>query len=137
MPLRPTVRRGLAARHRGGDFDADFGPRPGEATLHPLPGHRAPADFTSQGGVHTLPVSVFELDSLLLLRWRAFWRDLSVELVEASGGEAVVHYVGEDGQRATDLGLAEVDYRVWRGLVPRAELSEVHQESTTLRTGRP
>jgi hypothetical protein len=81
-------------------------------------------------------VSVFELDSLLLLRWRAFWHDLPVELVETRADEAVVHYVGEDGQRATDLGLAEVDYRVWRGRVPRAELSEVHQESTTLRAGR-
>jgi hypothetical protein len=137
VPLRPTVRRGLAARYRGGDFDVDFGPRPGEVTLHPLPGRQAPPDFTSQGGVHTLPVSVSELDSLLLLRWRASWRDLPVELVEASGGEAVVHYVGEDGQRATDLGLAEVDYRVWRGPAPQAELSEVHQESTTLRASRP
>ena len=137
VPLRPTVRRGLAARYRGGDFDADFGPRPGEVTLHPLPGRQAPGDFTSQGGVQTLPVSVFELDSLLLLRWRAFWRDLPVELVETSADEAVVHYVGEDDQRATDLGLAEVDYRVWRGPVPRAELSEVRQESTTLRAARP
>ena len=137
VPLRPTVRRGLATRYRCGDFDADFGPRPGEVTLHPLPGRPAPADFTSQAGVHTLPVSVFELDSLLLQRWRASWRDLPVELVETSADEVVVQYVGEDEQRATDLGLAEVDYRVWRGPVPRVELSEVHQESTTLRAGRP
>lgn len=134
MPLRPTVRRGLAAGYRGADFDADFGPRPGEVTLHPLPGRRAPEGFTERAGTRSLQVPVAELDSLVLMRWRAVWRDLPVDLVDSGPDEAVVHYIGADGQRASDLGLAEVDYRVWRGPVPRAELSEVRQESTTLRS---
>lgn len=134
VPLRPTVRRGLAARFRGADFDADFGPRPGEVTLHPLPGHEAPDDFTEQAGTHTLQVPVAELDSLALLRWRATWRELPVELVDSGADEVVVHYQGDDGQRATDLGLAEVDYRVWRGPVPRSELSDVREEPTMLRS---
>jgi len=136
MPLRPTVRRGLAARYRGADFDADFGPRPGEVTLHPLPGQRAPEGFTEHAGARALPVPVAELDSLVLTRWRAIWHELPVELVESGPEVAVVHYIGEDGQRATDLGLAEVDYRVWRGPVRRADLSEVRQETTTLRGAR-
>ncbi|MGH4021733.1 MAG: hypothetical protein ACRDT0_21365 [Pseudonocardiaceae bacterium] len=124
-PLRPSVRRGLVARYRGGDFDADFGPQPGEVTLHPLPGRQAPEDFTEQVGTLALAVPVAELDSLALLRWRTSWRGLPVEMVESGPEHAIVHYLGEDGQRATDLGLAEVDYRVWRGPVPRRELDEV------------
>lgn len=133
VPLQPTVRRGLAARFRGTDFDADFGPRPGEVTLHPLPGRDAPDDFIEQAGTHTLHVPVTDLDSLALLRWRGMWRELPVELVDTGPDDAVVHYMGDHGQRATDLGLAEVDYRVWRGPVRRAELTDVHQEPTMLR----
>jgi hypothetical protein len=48
-----------------------------------------------------------------------------VELVESGPDQAVIHYIGENGSRAADLGLAEVDYRVWRGWVPRTELSDV------------
>lgn len=137
VPLLPTVRRGLAARFRGMDFDADFGPQPGEVTLHPLPGREAPDDFGTQAGARTLVVLVADLDELVLMRWRAVWRDLPVELVDTVGDDAVIHYIGEDGQSATDLGLAEVDYRVWRGPVPRAELDEVRAETTTLRAARP
>ncbi|MGH3799189.1 MAG: hypothetical protein ACRDTD_03475, partial [Pseudonocardiaceae bacterium] len=117
VPLRPTVRRGLVARYRGGDFDADFGPRPGEVTLHPLPGNHPPEGFTVQAGSHTLAVMICELDSLDLVRWRGGWKGLPVELVESEPEYAVIHYIGENGLRAAEFGLAEVDYRVWRGAV--------------------
>jgi len=48
-----------------------------------------------------------------------------VELVESGPEQVVIHYIGENGPRAADLGLAEVDYRVWRGCVPRTELADV------------
>ncbi len=123
--LRPTVRRGLIARHHGNDYDADFGPRPGEVTLHPSPGSPAPVGFIEQAGVWTLPVMIDELDSLDLVRWRAGWHGLPVELVESGPEQVVIHYIGENGPRAADLGLAEVDYRVWRGCVPRTELADL------------
>ncbi|MGH3430423.1 MAG: hypothetical protein ACRDQZ_23120, partial [Mycobacteriales bacterium] len=113
-PLRPSVRRGLVALYQGGDFDADFGPRPGEVTLHPLPGQRPDEDFTDQAGAYTLTVMIDELDSLDVVRWCGKWNDLPVELVDAEPEHAVIHYVGPDGPRAAELGLAEVDYRVWR-----------------------
>lgn len=125
VPLRPSVRRGLVAQFRGGDYDADFGPHPGEVTLHPLPGRRAPEEFIEQAGVCTLPVMIDELDSLELVRWSGSWHGLPVELVESGPDQAVIHYIGENGPRAADLGLAEVDYRVWRGWVARTELSDV------------
>ncbi len=128
VPLRPSVRRGLVARYRDNDFDADFGPRPGEVTLHPLPGHPVPEDFVEQAGTYAQSVPIADLDELELLRWRLTWHALPVELVESGPSHAVVHYLGDDGRRATDLGLAEVDYRVWRGTAPRSELSEPHQE---------
>jgi hypothetical protein len=124
-PLRPSVRRGLVARFHGGDYDADFGPHPGEVTLHPLPGRRVPEEFVELAGVCSLAVTVDELDSLELVRWRGGWHGLPVELVESGPEQAVIHYIGENGPRAADLGLAEVDYRVWRGCVPRTELADV------------
>jgi hypothetical protein len=131
-PLRPTVRRGLVAHYHGGDFDADFGPRPGEVTLHPLPGTRPAEDFTEQAGALTLMID--ELDSLDLLRWRAGWHGLPVEVVDSEPERAVLHYIGQNGPRVADLGLAEVDYRVWRGYVPRSELSDVAEERVALLT---
>jgi hypothetical protein len=132
VPLRPTVRRGLIAQYRGGDFDADFGPRPGEVTLHPLPGRRPPEGFIEQAGGYVLPVMIEELDRLELVRWRGTWNGLPVELVESGPEYAVIHYIGENGPRAADLGLAEVDYRVWRGYVPRSELAGVAEHRLTL-----
>lgn len=114
------------------DFDADFGPRPGEVTLHPLPGTRPPAGFLDQAGAYTLAVGIDELDSLDMLCWRGGWHGLPVELVESLPEHAVIHYIGENGPRAADLGLAEVDYRVWRGCVPRGALTDVGEQRTAL-----
>jgi hypothetical protein len=132
VPLRPTVRRGLVAHYRGEDFDADFGPRPGEVTLHPLPRTRPPVEFTEQSGAATLPVMICELDSLDFVRWRGGWKGLPVELVESGPEYAVIHYVGENGPRAAESGLAEVDYRVWRGAVPHSELADVAEQRVDL-----
>lgn len=132
VPLRPSVRRGLVARYHGSDFDADFGPRPGEVTLHPLPGYAVPEGFVEQAGTYARAAPIDDLDCLDLLRWRLTWHGLPVELVECGPNQAVVHYLGDDGQRATELGLAEVDYRVWQGVIRRAELPEVHQERVSL-----
>ncbi|MGH3796475.1 MAG: hypothetical protein ACRDSP_16475 [Pseudonocardiaceae bacterium] len=132
VSLQPTVRRGLIARFRGEDFDADFGPRPGEVTLHPLPGSQPPADFAEQAGTFTLAARICEVESLELVRWRAGWRGLPVELVESWPQQAVIHYIGENGPRASEFGLAEVDYRVWRGSVPHSELTDVQRQCTPL-----
>jgi hypothetical protein len=130
--LRPSVRRGLVARYRGEDYDADFGPRPGEVTLHPLPSKQPPKEFTEQAGIWTLPVATGELDSLELVRWRGGWHGLPVELLESGPEQAVIHYIGENGARAADLGLAEVDYRVWRGHVPCTDLTDVGMQRCSL-----
>ncbi|MBV9141815.1 MAG: hypothetical protein JO115_13010 [Pseudonocardiales bacterium] len=132
VPLRPTVRRGLAARYHGGDFDADFGPRPGEVTLHPLPGQWPGDDFVHEAGVATRLVMIDELDCLDVVRWCGQWHALPVELVDSGPEWVVIHYIGQNGPQAADLGLAEVDYRVWRGCVPRTELTDVREHRVTL-----
>ncbi|MGH3767214.1 MAG: hypothetical protein ACRDS0_00975 [Pseudonocardiaceae bacterium] len=124
-PLRPTLRRGLVAQYHGGDYDADFGPCPGEVTLHPLPGRPPTEEFSEQAGIWTLPVMIDDLDSLEVVRWCGGWHGLPIELVESGPEQAVIHYIGENGRRAADLGLAEVDYRVWRGCVPSTDLADV------------
>ena len=132
VPLRPTVRRGLVAQYRGGDFDADFGPRPSEVTLHPLSGQRSDEDLTDQAGPSPLPVLIDDLDSLEVMRWCGWWHGLPVELLDSWPDRAVIHYIGENGPRAAELGLAEVDYRVWRGCVPHTELTDVWEQRVTL-----
>ncbi len=132
VSMVPTVRRGLVATFHGQGFDADFGPCPGELTLHPLPGKQPPKDFTEQAGTFTLSVQICELDSLELVRWRAGWCGLPVELVDSTPQRVVIHYIGENGQRASDFGLAEVDYRVWRGAVTPYELADVHEQRVPL-----
>lgn len=132
-PLRSTVRRGLVARYRGEDFDADFGPRPGEVTLHPLPGQRPGENFIDQAGTYTLPVMIDELERLDMVRWCGGWHGLPVELVDTEPERAVIHYIGRNGPRAAELGLAEVDYRVWRGCVPRTELADLTERRVSLR----
>lgn len=131
-PLRPTLRRGLVAQYHGGDFDADFGPRPSEVTLHPLPGQRPAENFIDQAGAYTLPVVIDELDSLDVVRWCGWWHGLPVEVVDSEPERAVIHYIGENGPQAADLGLAEVDYRVWRGCVPHTELTDVREQRVAL-----
>ena len=64
-PLRPAVRRGIVARFRGEDFDADPGPAAGQLTLHPLPGRPAPADFDATDGIRTTVVSDAQLDEVV------------------------------------------------------------------------
>jgi hypothetical protein len=135
VPLQPSVRRGLVAVFRGQDYDADFGPRPGEVTLHPLPGSEPPKEFAEQAGTYTLTVTISDLDSLELVRWCGGWRGLPVELVESGPQRVVVHYIGENGQRAADFGLAEVDYRVWRGYIPPTELVGVEERRVRLAIG--
>ncbi|MFN2496648.1 MAG: hypothetical protein ABR608_12185 [Pseudonocardiaceae bacterium] len=133
VSLQPTVRRGPVARFRGQDFDADLGPRPGEVTLHPPPGCPPPPFFTEQAGICTLSVGIGDLDSLEMIRWRGGWQGLPVEIVDSGPYWVVIHYIGENGQRAADLGCAEVDYRVWRGSVPRTDLTDVQQQRVPLR----
>jgi hypothetical protein len=128
VTLRHTVRRGLVAQYHGGDFDADFGPRPGEVTLYPLCGKRSPDELAG----YPLVVTLGDLDCLELVRWRGGWNGLPVELVDSDPEQAAIHYIGENGPQAADLGLAEVDYRVWRGFVPRAELTDVQEQCLVL-----
>lgn len=133
VPLRPTVRRGPVARYCGQDFDADLGPRPGEVTLHPLPGKQPPEGFTEYVGTYTRVVPIDDLDSLEMVRWRGCWQGLPVELVESDPHWAEIHYIGENGQRAAEFGCAEVDYRVWRGTVPHSDLADVEPVRVPLR----
>lgn len=135
ISLRPTVRRGLTARYRGQDFDADFGPDAGQVTLHPMPGTPAPADFTEREGTRSLAVLDAEVAELSYRRQLCTWRDAPFELVDLGPQEAVLHFLGENYEVAEALGLVEVDYRVWRVVVPRAELVDVRPEVRPVERG--
>lgn len=131
VPLRPTVRRGLVATYRGQGFDVDFGPRPGILTLHPLAGQPAPQDFTE--GVLEVPDAAVE--ELAYLRKLCTFRQAEFEIIGIQGDQAVLHFLGENYEVARQLGLTEVDFRQWRAVVARTELSDVRDEVRTIRRG--
>ncbi|TWP47775.1 hypothetical protein FKR81_31030 [Lentzea tibetensis] len=133
--LRMTVRRGLIARYQGRDFDADFANRPGELVLHPLPGQQAPQDFAEKDGARFLQVPDVAVDEIAVLRKRCTWRGAEFELLDVSGDHAVLNFLGENYEVAAQLGLTEVDYRQWRTVAPRAELTDVRDETRALPRG--
>jgi hypothetical protein len=128
VPLPPLVRRGYTARYRGGDFDAEFA-GPGRVVLHPLPGVAAPADFGETYGFRMKAVDQVELDELTFVRTLCRWHGGTFEVLGRTRDTADLHLVDEDYLLARDLGLSEVDYRVWRRTVPGAELTDVRTES--------
>ncbi|MFS8098019.1 hypothetical protein LFM09_12830 [Lentzea alba] len=135
VPLRPTVRRGLTGRYRGQEFDIDFGPAPGEVTLHPLAGQPAPQDFTEGNGARYLEVPNAVVEDLAIVRKLCTYRDEAFEIVGIMGDQAVLHFLGENHETAQRLGLSEVDFRQWRTLASRAELSDVRDEVRPIQRG--
>lgn len=131
-PLPPTVRRGLVARYRNTDFDADFGPRPDEVTLHPLPAAPAPHDFDERDGTRFKVVKDVELDGLAHLRQRCTWRGAQFEVAARNPASAVLHYLGQNADEAAALDLTQIDLRVWRAVLPVSELTDVQPEITEL-----
>ncbi|WP_328446298.1 hypothetical protein [Amycolatopsis sp. NBC_00438] len=128
VSLPPLVRRGYTARYRGGDFDAEFA-GPARVVLHPLPGAPAPADFGETYGFRMKAVDQVELDELTFVRTLCRWRGGTFEVLGRTRDAADLILVDEDFLTARDLGLAEVDYRVWRQTVPAAELTDVRVEA--------
>jgi hypothetical protein len=135
VPLRPTVRRGLIGRYRGQEFDIDFGPAPGSVLLHPLAGQPAPPDFTEGNGARFLEVPDAVVEDLVHLRKLCTWRGAEFEIIGIMGENAVLHFLGENYEIAQQLGLSEVDFRQWRALASRNELSDVRDEARPIQRG--
>jgi hypothetical protein len=131
VPLPPLIRRGLTARYQGGDFDADLA-GPGKLLLHPMPGQGAPAGFADLAGSAVKLVDHVELEDLTFVRTLCSWRGATFEILARNPEAAVLHLVDEDFLVARELGLVEVDYRVWRTVVPTAELGEIRADVESL-----
>ncbi|HEY0453438.1 hypothetical protein [Actinophytocola sp.] len=128
VPLPPLVRRGFTARYQGGDFDVDLA-GPGQLLLHPMPGRPAPADFVDLMGSRVKLVDHAELEALTFLRTLCTWRGAPFEVLARGQDTAVLHLAVEDYLIATELGLVEVGYRVWRTVAPAVELADVRTDA--------
>jgi len=124
VALPPTIRRGFAARYRGGDFDADLA-GPGRFVLYPMPGTQAPQDFRESYGARMTVVDQAELEGLTYVRNLCTWRGANFEILDRTPYTSELHLVDEDYLVAGELGLIEVDYRVWRATAPNSELTDV------------
>ncbi|MGI5504306.1 hypothetical protein [Lentzea sp. CA-135723] len=132
IPHRPTVRRGLIGRYRGQDFDIDFGTTPGSVLLHPLVGQPAPQDFNQDGFLEVPDAAV---EDLQLVRTVCTFRGAEFEIIGVLGDEAVLHFLGENYETAQQLGLSEVDFRQWRTVARRAEVSDIRGDARPIRRG--
>ncbi|MCG8921599.1 hypothetical protein V1227_30500 [Lentzea sp. DG1S-22] len=135
VPHRPTVRRGLIGRYRGQDFDVDFGPAPGSVLLHPLAGQPAPPDFTVEHGAAFLEVPDALVEDLQLVRTVCTYRGAEFEIVGVLGDQAVLHFLGENYEVAQELGLSEVDFRQWRTVARRDEVSDIRGDARPVQRG--
>ncbi|HET9142692.1 hypothetical protein [Actinophytocola sp.] len=124
VPLPPLVRRGFTARYQGADFDVDLA-GPGKLLLHPMPGMAAPGDFIDNAGSPVKLVDHVEVDELTFVRTLCSWKGATFEILGRGPDGTVLHLVDEDFITARDLGLSEVDYRVWRTVVPAGELTDI------------
>lgn len=120
QPLRTAVRRGLRANYQGVGYDADFGPEPGRVTLYRGGGPGQPGQSRA--------VLDAECDALVYVRLLCTWRDANFEAVDADADTVTLNYLGESHPEATSLGLNEIGYRVWRAVVPRAEITQYEEE---------
>lgn len=135
VPLRPTVRRGLTAKYNGTYFDVDFAPQPGRLLLHPLAGRPAPEGYTERDGARFLEVLDVQVEELGYLRKLCTYRGAEFEILGIMGENAVLHFIGENYETAQRLELSEVDFRQWRTLAPRNELSDVRDEVRPIQRG--
>lgn len=135
VPLRPTVRRGLTATYRGQEFDVDFAPRPGTLLLYPLPGHQAPEDFAERDGYRFLEIPDVVVDELNHVRKLCIYKGAEFEILGIMGENAVLHFLGENYEVARQLGLTEVDFRQWRIIAPRRELTDVRDDVRQIQRG--
>ena len=60
------------------------------------------------------------------------WRDAPFELLDIGPNQAVLHFIGDDHEIASELGLTQVDYCVWRTIASRSELGELRVETMRL-----
>ena len=61
--------------------------------------------------------------------------DAEFEIIGVLGENAVLHFLGENYETAQQLGLSEVDFRQWRTLASRNELSDVRDETRPIQRG--
>ncbi|GII22645.1 hypothetical protein [Planosporangium mesophilum] len=132
VPAYSRVRRGLFVTHQGVEYEADFGPRPGQYTLHAVAGQPPSEGFAEQHGAWTKVVDDLRCDRAVYTRQLCTWRGAPFEVLDAGGDHVVVNFLGENYQTASALGLVEVDYRIWRVVVPASELTDTREEQTEI-----
>lgn len=115
VPLPTSVRRGLYAVLQGVEYEAEFGPSPGEVTLYRR---------TEDGGVQSMRLPAEQCDTLTHVRLLCTWRGAPFEALSADADTIAVNYLGENYQEAAELGLPEIGYRIWRTSAPRSEVAD-------------
>ncbi|BFU48048.1 hypothetical protein [Krasilnikovia sp. MM14-A1004] len=132
-PAYSRIHRGLYVTHQGAEYEADFGPGPCQYTLHAVPGQPPAEGFAEQHGAWTKVVEDVQCDRAVYTRQLATWRGAPFEVVDTGGDNVVLNFLGENYQTAADLGLIEVDYRMWRTVARAADLTDAREEATEIR----
>ena len=75
------------------------------------------------------------MEDLQLVRTLCTYQGAEFEIIGVLGDQAVLHFLGENYETAQRLGLSEVDFRQWRTLAQRGDVSDIRGEARPVQRG--
>lgn len=118
---------GYHARWQGEDYPAAVFPQP-DGLLIRL--HRsAPADGFDQvqSDRHVRTVPAAECDAIWFVTTVCTWRGAPFQVHDEQDDQLLLEYLGGEVPVALRLGLNRIERGVYRGMVPRAEVTELRE----------
>src|SRR5581483_1723154 len=122
------MRYRMTASYLGAPYQAAFGPAGDEVTLFAACPPPEELGFGSAEGHWRLEVGINELDGLRLARPAGLYRGERCLVLDDQGDRLHIAYLGDDPDKARELGYWEIDREVFEMVVPRGDVTGLTEE---------
>src|ERR1700733_6070147 len=120
------------ATYLGATYQAALGPGDDEVTLFAAPPPPEELGFSSAAGHWRKLVAIADLDGLRQSRPIGLYRGANCLVLDDQGDRLHITYLGEDADRARELGYWEIDREVFEMVVPRADVIDLTEAHTDI-----
>lgn len=123
---------GYQARWQGEDYPASVFPQPDGLLIRLY--RSAPADGFDEvhADRHVRLVMAAECEAIRFVTTVCTWRGAPFQVHDERDDQLLLEYTGGEVPVAQRLGLRRIERGVYRGLVPRAEVTELRENSVEL-----